>query len=119
MYSDIKKIIFLSFIAFTLPLATSAATLFFDPSVGFLGPGNTFAVDILIDVETCVNAIEADVSFPNDYMQIRDFIIGESVLPIWVERPGKDEFASANRTGILNFVGGMIMFAIGTGMVTV
>ena len=73
---SLKIAVFCLLAVFALPFTASAATLYFNPSVGSLGPGNTFAVDILIDVEDCVNAIEADIGFPNDYMQIRDFIIG-------------------------------------------
>ncbi len=102
------KIISLLFLLFlVLPNFAMAATLSFSPDAGTVGPGNTFAVDILLDVTDCVNVIEADVNFPKDYMQLRDFIVGESILAIWVKQPSKNDLASANKTGILNFIGGI------------
>ncbi len=101
------NLIIVLFLLFAFALPGSAATLYFDPAVGSLGPGNVFALDVLLNVEDCVNAIEADISFPYQDMQLQDFIIGESVLSIWLEQPNRDDIELANTTGILNFVGGV------------
>ncbi len=90
-----------------LPNFALAATLYFDPPLGSLGPDNTFALDILLDVEGCVNTIEADISFPKDSVQAQDFIIGDSILSIWLEQPNDNDIALANETGIINFSGGV------------
>jgi hypothetical protein len=86
---------------------TSAATLLFDPAMGAVGPGNDFALDILLEVEECVNAVEADISFPNDYAILKDFLVGDSIFSFWVKRPAKEDIAKANETGVLNFIGGV------------
>ncbi len=104
---NLKITAFFLLFVFFLPLPTSAATLYFNPSVGSLGPDNTFALDILLDVDACINAIEADIGFPNNYIQLQDFIIGESIFPIWVKRPSKNDILQANESGILNFIGGV------------
>ena len=69
------KILLLAFLLFAFAAPTSAATLYFEPSVGSLGPGSVLAVDVLLDTESCVNALEADVSFPKSYMKLKDFIM--------------------------------------------
>ena len=102
---NLKIIVFFLLLSFASP--SLAATLYFDPSVGSLGPDNTFALDIFVNVENCVNTIEADVSFPYEQVEIQDFIVGESILSIWLKKPNKNDFEVANKTGILNFSGGI------------
>ncbi|PLX27039.1 hypothetical protein C0583_04825 [Candidatus Parcubacteria bacterium] len=83
-----------------------AADLYFDPEVGTIGPGNKIAIDVKIDVEACINALEADLSFPNDYLQVVDFIVGDSVLALWVDQPDSEAIKEANENGVLHFSGG-------------
>lgn len=104
-YTFIKLIA--SLIFFASPLAGHAATLSFEPAAGVAGPGDTMAVDVLIDVMECVNAIEAEISFPKDYMQFKDFILSESVLSLWIEKPDKADLAEVNGNGIIKFAGGV------------
>ncbi len=88
-------------------LPVSAATLYLEPARGSLGPGSKIAVDVLLDVEECANAIEADIGFPKDDLLLRDFIIGDSILSLWIERPDEAGIAAANENGVLHFSGGV------------
>ncbi|MFC1678139.1 hypothetical protein ACFLZ9_00200 [Patescibacteria group bacterium] len=102
-YQIINLILFL-----LIPLAANAAILFLEPSEEKYGYGDTFAIDIYIDVrEECVNTIEGFISFTIDYLLIDDFLIGDSLINIWVEQPNDDDIEIANQTGVLHFSGGI------------
>lgn len=79
-----------------------------EPAEGIYGPGDSVAVDIKIDVDdNCVNTIEALVQFPSETILVEDFLVGESILNIWVDRPAGDEFTVINRQGEMHFSGGI------------
>jgi hypothetical protein len=102
----IRNLIIILF-AFLVASPAGAATLYLDPASGALGPGSVMAVDVLIDVEECVNAVETDLAFPKERLQLKDFIVGESILSLWVKQPDQEAIAKANQEGILNFIGGI------------
>lgn len=102
-----KKIFILSMLLF-LPVYANAAVLYLDPAEGEYGPGDSFAADIRIEIgNDCINTVEAFVNFPNDYLSVIDFITGESILSLWVEKPDKAGLKEVNRTGTLHFAGGI------------
>lgn len=109
MLNFFKKIIFLSLLLLLAPIASHAATLYLDSPNAIYGPGDSFLVDLKIDVGDgeCVNTIETGIEFNKDYMQVSEFISGESLINIWLQNPGKDEISKANSSGILNFSGGI------------
>jgi hypothetical protein len=72
------------------PFFVSAATLSLDPAEGSYGPGETFIVTIRIDTdstEECVNAVDATVRFPKEYLKPVSVSKGESLLSLWTEEP--------------------------------
>ncbi|MCK5320419.1 hypothetical protein KAJ61_03455, partial [Candidatus Parcubacteria bacterium] len=70
--------------------------------------GDNFAVDVLIDnVEACVNTMSVTLDFPNDYLSMIDFIEGESLINLWLEKPGQKEIIEANAKGNITFIGGV------------
>lgn len=103
-----KKILIILVVIF-LPLASQAATLYFDPAAGQYGSGDTFGVNIRIntDKSECINAIEATVDFPNDLLQIEDFSTGDSILNLWIAKPEKAQMEKINQDGSLYFAGGV------------
>jgi len=102
-----KKLLFV-FILLFLPLSANAARLYMDPAEGLYGPGDDIEVNIKLDVlEACINTIEAEILFPNDYLYIRDFITGDSIMSIWLEKPTTKDFEEISRTGVLKFSGGI------------
>ncbi|MCD4762271.1 cohesin domain-containing protein [bacterium] len=105
MNNSIK--ILIASLLFIFPLASSAATLFLSPDKGEYGPGDSFAVDIMIDTARCINTIEATIRFPNDYLTVIDFLTGESILHLWVDRPNKESLKDINELGEIYFAGGI------------
>ncbi|OGF26858.1 hypothetical protein A2303_06590 [Candidatus Falkowbacteria bacterium RIFOXYB2_FULL_47_14] len=102
-----KKITILS-ILLLLPVCANAAVLYLDPAQGEYGPGDSFTADIKIDVDgECVNTVEAFIGFPSDYLNIIDFLIGESILNLWVEKPDRAGLKEVNQKGELHFSGGI------------
>jgi hypothetical protein len=90
------------------PLSVKAAGIYMEPKSGTFGPGDTFELDILINVDgDCVNTIDAYLEFPNDYMKVKNFLDGESIINLWLEKPNSLNLAEINETGILNFAGGI------------
>ncbi|MFH0891854.1 MAG: hypothetical protein V1867_03685 [Candidatus Falkowbacteria bacterium] len=105
--SHVKKFIVV-FIFLFFPAYVHAAVLYLDPAEGEYGPGDSFTADIKIDVDgECVNTVEAFIGFPNDYLNIIDFLIGESILNLWVEKPDKAGLREVNQKGELHFSGGI------------
>ena len=57
------------------PLSTKASTLYLETSEAGHGQGDSFVVDVKIDnVTECVNTIEAEILFPDDYLNVLEFL---------------------------------------------
>ncbi len=90
------------------PSTGSAAVLYFDPAEAGYGPGDDFAVSVKLDVNTsCINTIEAEIEFPREQLLLKDFIIGESIISLWVDNPSLAGMPEANKNGKLHFSGGI------------
>lgn len=98
----------IAFILFAVPSwALASTSLYFSPDKQEVGPNDTFSVDLLMDVaDDCVNTIEGVVVFPKD-LELRDFMVGESIISIWVDAPRADEIRKVNDDGVLRFSGGI------------
>ncbi|MEA1963464.1 MAG: hypothetical protein U9M94_04500 [Patescibacteria group bacterium] len=93
---------------FLFPAVASASNLRLVSDLDAYGPGDNFAVDVLIDdVEACVNTMSVTLNFPNDYLSMVDFIEGESLINLWLEKPGQKEITEANADGSITFIGGV------------
>lgn len=105
----LKKLkLFCLLFLFLLPTSAFASTLYMSPSESQFGPGDSFAVDIKLDVTgQCVNAVEAGITFPKDNVKLVDFIIGDSILNFWIEKPDSTKIGKANSEGKLSFSGGI------------
>ncbi len=93
-------------ILFTLlffPGVSRAATLLLSPQNGTLSVGSTFNVSILLDTKgESINALEVDLSFPPDMLQVVSPSTGRSVISVWTDAPRFD-----NKNGKINFQGGI------------
>lgn len=86
-----------------LAMPALAAVLYVDPSRSEYKAGDIFIANLKIDVQgECVNAVKADIIFPNDLLEAVDFIKSDSILIFWAEEPGID----SNR-GMISFAGGI------------
>lgn len=83
--------------------AQSGASLSMSPASGSFVVGGTFSVSIILNTAgQSVNAIEANLSFPPDKLQVVSPLIGTSVIGIWTGQPQFD-----NQNGTLRFQGGV------------
>ncbi|MDP3995752.1 MAG: hypothetical protein Q8P74_00685 [bacterium] len=99
-----KKFIFISIISFIIfPLGAEGAILYLEPAGGNYYQGDTFIVETRIDTEgECINAIEGNLSFSQDTLEIVDFSKGNSILTIWLKEPAFDQ-----NSGKVFFAGGI------------
>lgn len=90
-----KKIILLFLLStfyFLLSNSTQAARLSFSVP-DEIRAGNMFSVQVLINPEEFINAIEGKIKFNPDLLEFKDFSDGSSIINLWVEKPalvGKD-----------------------------
>lgn len=97
----------LAFIFFLAPFNASAATMYMETGADEYGAGDTFALDIYLDIdEECVNTVAAAIEYPSDYVNVINFIDGESILNLWVDKPNQEKIKLANNNGALSFAGG-------------
>ncbi|MCK5061673.1 hypothetical protein KAR28_03925 [Candidatus Parcubacteria bacterium] len=103
-----KKLLLLIFVFLLMPGITQAAVLYMEPNEGVFGPGDEFAIDIKIDLNTgCINTIEGEILFPHTRLVANSFMTGESLVSIWVDRPSDAELSKSNQSGIIHFSGGI------------
>ncbi len=86
-----------------MPLVIQAARLYLEPASGQYQLGDTFIIEIRLDSEQeYVNAVEANLVFPQDILEVKDFSQGNSILTLWVKTP-----SFSNQTGVIFFAGGV------------
>ena len=98
-----KRLLFILIISFiTIPNITQAAVLYIETESNSYYQGDTFIVEARVETEECINTIEADLSFPQDILEVIDFSQGNSILVIWLEKP-----VIKQETGSVSFTGGI------------
>ena len=79
------------------------ASLFFSPKVGHFLVDSTFDVSIFINTDGQeINAVEVDIKFPPDKLQVVSPSTGQSFISIWTSQP-----TYSNTDGIISFSGGL------------
>ncbi|MBI2034007.1 MAG: hypothetical protein HYT13_02830 [Candidatus Liptonbacteria bacterium] len=100
------KVFFLSFFAFITifpkpTLALGQASIYIGPPSGTFTVGNTFTVSVYLNTGgQFVNAIEANLSFPPDKLQVVSPTAGKSIIQLWVDQP-----TYSNLEGTIKFQG--------------
>jgi hypothetical protein len=103
-----KKIFFIFFVLLLSPLMGRAAILTLETGSDKYGPGDSFAVDVKIDLDTgCINTVGAEIAFDNRFLILDDFLSGESILSVWVDMPKDSDLKSINSSGKISFSGGI------------
>jgi hypothetical protein len=102
----LKKILIIS-IFFLFPFITNASTLFFEPQDIEIGNDSNFTIDLKIDVEDCVNVVEAYVGFDKEHFKLLDFMTGVSIVNLWIAQPQETDFEKINNDGQIHFAGGI------------
>lgn len=84
-----------------VPISTWAATLYLMPQSQTVYQGDTFIVEVRLDTEgEEINAVEADLEFPQDLLEIIDISKGGSILTLWIEEPSV-------KGDVISFIGGV------------
>lgn len=71
-----------------MPVLALAAELNLTSQTQEFGIGQQFQVDLMLDTEgEIINAIEGEIAFPKDLLEIKEIRDGDSIINLWVERP--------------------------------
>ena len=89
--------------AFFIFNKADAAILYLDPASGEHSEGDTFIINIRLDPEKeCINAVQVELEFTKDVLEVKDVSKGSSIISFWVKGP---EFS--NEMGFISFTGGI------------
>jgi hypothetical protein len=89
------------------PFMAQASVLSMNPSSGRYGVGDSFPVDIKVETEgECINVVQAEIDFSKD-LQVVDFLTGESILSIWIDKPSSADIKRINTMNKISFSGGI------------
>lgn len=102
----------LSFYFLILPAEVSAAaSLFVSPSTGTFIAGNTLTVSIYLNTGgQFVNAVDVNLSFPPQKLQVVSPSTGKSLVQVWISQP-----VYSNSEGTMRFQGAIPTPGINTG----
>lgn len=94
---------FLFSVSLALASSASAAGLFFNPSRGNFYKNENFSVNVFVNAEQAINAVQGTVSFPTEYLEaVSVKSNGNSIIDLWVRKPS---FSNAGDFGNVNFEG--------------
>ncbi|KPJ56948.1 hypothetical protein AMJ49_03485 [Parcubacteria bacterium DG_74_2] len=105
---DTKILVILSFLLvfiIGLPEGVEAesALLYLSPARGTFFVGSTFDVSVFVDTQgNNINAVQVDLKFPPDLLQVTSPTAGTSFISIWADQP-----SYSNQEGTINFKGGV------------
>jgi len=103
-----KILVLISFVLVSisgLPLVAegAGASLYLAPSGGSFSVGSTFSVSIFVDTKgNEINAIEVDLKFPPEILQVTSPTAGQSFISQWLTPP-----SYSNLAGKISFKGGI------------
>jgi len=103
-----KFLVVLSFILVVisgLPLLVegAGASLYLSPQSGTFFVGSIFDISVFVNTEgNSINAVEVNLKFPPDLLQVTSPTAGSSFISIWADQP----FYS-NQEGLISFKGGV------------
>jgi hypothetical protein len=97
-------LIFLGLILANLVFAQEkSAILYFSPARGTFFVGSTFDVSVFVDTQgNNINAVEVNLKFPPDLLQVTSPTAGTSFISIWADQP-----SYSNQEGFISFKGGV------------
>lgn len=70
-----------------LPIIANAAELYFDSNIQEIGVGDSFTIDLKLNSNEGVNALEGKVVYPADLLELKEISDGNSIVPLWINRP--------------------------------
>lgn len=81
---------------------TPGASLAIQPAVHDFSPDQTFSVNVVVNAEVPINAVEATLLFEPDKLEAVEVSKDGSIMLLWVEEP-----SFSNASGTIKFVGGL------------
>jgi hypothetical protein len=82
---------------------TQSASLYLSPYSGAFFVGNTFDVSVFVNTEeNNINAVEVNLKFPPELLQVTSPTANFSFISIWADQP-----SYSNKEGIISFKGGV------------
>ncbi|MFA6525099.1 MAG: cohesin domain-containing protein [Patescibacteria group bacterium] len=83
--------------------AASAANIYVNPPEQTVFADETFLAEVYLDSEKeIINAVQTQISYPTNYLEVVDLAYGNSFLTIWPEQPKNNP-----QTGVISFAGGV------------
>lgn len=77
----------LFFLSLLVALPAFAANLYFSGEQEF-AVGSQFNIDLIINTEgEAINAIEGSITFQNDFLEVKEFSDGDSIINFWLQKP--------------------------------
>jgi hypothetical protein len=97
----IKKIIFILFSVFILPITTNAASLYLNPSTGSYDTGSVFPVSIYVSSPNEeITAASGEINFSKEDLEVVSLSKISSIFSSWIEEP-----SFSNVRGTVSFDG--------------
>src|ERR1051325_6909235 len=89
--------------AYLAPFYVKAASLSVLPNSGTFTVGSTFGVSVFLDTQNqSINAVDVEVGYPADKLQVVSPSTGESIIGVWTNQPRYD-----NQAGTVSLQGGV------------
>jgi len=100
-------LIFITILIFSFPMVFKAeaasSSLYLAPSGGTFLVGSTFSISLFVDTKgNKINAVETDLRFPPDILQVTAPTAGQSFISQWLTPP-----SYSNSGGVVSFKGGI------------
>jgi hypothetical protein len=100
--------LFILSVAEGFPVFCKAAVLYLESEKKEYAVGDTLILDIRIDnAGQCINTVGVNLSFPNNILLVDDFVVEDSILTHWVEKPRGADITDINKNGRISFSGGI------------
>jgi hypothetical protein len=99
-------VLLLFFLSLLVPSPLFAAQMFFDAEAREVAVGYEFQIDLFLNTEgENINALEGAVSFPREIMELAEIRDGNSIVNLWIERPGAGKNEGGGETKNVAFSG--------------
>jgi len=96
-------ILLIFFVGFIPAVKAAGSSLYFSPASGTFSVGSTFNVSIFVNTNgNSINAVQVDIKFPIDKLQVASPTAGKSFITIWADQP-----SFSNTAGVISYKGGV------------
>jgi len=91
-----------------LPTKAKACRLYLESPRKNYSVGEEFVLEIRIDPEEeSINALEINLEFDKEVLELKGFEWQDSILPIWIKKPEEIDVENINEEGLISFSGGI------------